>query len=278
MNKNPVAPARPIRPFLRWVGGKSRVLQHIVFRLPRGKRLVEPFVGGGSIFLNTHYESYLLADSNRHLVELYQAVANGRDGFVEMAKAYFEECFRTPERYLSVRAAFNAEQDALARAAQFLYLNRFNFNGLCRYNKAGGFNVPYGYPTRPPRFPFEEITAFSAKAEHADFIAADFAKVMCTATSGDVVYCDPPYLDPDSAKTFTGYSPSGFSMERQLELASISRELARKGVPVAISNHDCQTAREIYAGAEIFTFDARRSVSAASEKRGAARELLAIFR
>ncbi|TDY22114.1 DNA adenine methylase Dam [Paraburkholderia sp. BL6665CI2N2] len=260
--------ARLTKPFLKWAGGKSRILQHIVSRLPPGRRLIEPFVGGGSVFLGTDYEQYLLGDNNGHLVELYQAVSQRPDEFVELASGYFDERFCTPEQYLAIRAAFNLEQDALRRAAQFLYLNKFGFNGLCRYNRSGAFNVPFGHLQRAPRFPLEQIVAFAEKARRAVFVNCDFAEVMASAVPGDICYCDPPYLDRDVGRSFTAYGPGGFAMQRQLELVSVAKQLAARGVPVLISNHDCVAARQIYADAKIITFTAHRSISAAADKRG----------
>ena len=270
--------AQPHKPFLKWVGGKSRVIQHVVTRLPRGRRLIEPFVGGGAIFLGSDFEEYVLGDSNRHLIELYQAVSLRQGEFVDVASTLFEEKYRSPAAYAKVRAAFNEERDSLTRAAQFLYLNKFGFNGLCRYNKSGVFNVPYGHPSRVPGFPAKEIEAFSKKAAQANFVNDDFVAIMQWARPGDVVYCDPPYLDRDGAKSFTGYGANGFDMGRQMQLASLARELAAQGVPVVISNHDCCAARELYAGAEIYTYSARRSISGAGERRGSVDEMLAIFR
>ncbi|WP_166678981.1 Dam family site-specific DNA-(adenine-N6)-methyltransferase [Paraburkholderia sp. BL6665CI2N2] len=269
--------ARPAKPFLKWVGGKTRVLHHIIPRLPAGRRLIEPFVGGGAVFLATGYEEYLLGDANVHLVELFQAVSENRDEFIRVAEQYFNEQYRTAEQYLSVRSAFNHEQDAVTRAAQFLYLNRHGFNGLCRYNNRGGFNTPYGHPARVPRFPREEIVVFSEHARRAKFVSADFSELMDAVRPDDVVYCDPPYLDRDGARSFTGYGPGGFDMQRQEELASIAKRLVARGVTVLISNHDCEKARQLYVGAEIFSFTARRSVSAAADKRGEVGELLAVF-
>jgi DNA adenine methylase len=279
MQKHPTSQAAPSsRPFLKWVGGKSRVLQHVLPRLPHGRRLIEPFVGGGSVFLGTGFEAYLLGDSNNYLIELYQEVSVRPNEFIEVARALFDEQNRSPERYLDLRTAFNQESNKLMRAAQFLYLNKFGFNGLCRHNKSGAFNVPYGHPPRVPGFPLKEILAFSEKAKRATFVNDDFASVMKRARVGDVVYCDPPYLDRDYAKSFTAYGANRFDMVRHKELAQLARTLAHSGVPVVISNHDCEAARELYAGSEIHTLSANRSISAASERRGSVDELLAIFR
>jgi DNA adenine methylase len=215
--------ARPAKPPLKWVGGKSRLLAHLIPALPAGNRLVEPFVGGGAVFLGTNFSEYLLGYSNSHLIELYRMVAEQPEQFIEMAAPLFSEGYRSQERFLEVRSEFNNGNEGLLRAAQFLYLNRFGFNGLCRYNRSGQFNVPYGHHVRVPSFPREEILSLAKKAQRATFVHADFASVMRMARSGDVVYCDPPYLDRDGVASFRAYSPGEFTFDRQRELADMAR-------------------------------------------------------
>ncbi|MFB9121877.1 DNA adenine methylase [Paraburkholderia dipogonis] len=154
--------------------------------------------------------------------------------------------------------------DVLTRAAQFLYLNKFGFNGLCRYNRSGQFTYPMG--TRYGFLGFLKKKSFLSPARRsgATFVHGDFADLVRSAQPGDVVYCDPPYLDRDDSPSFRGYGAAGFGMDRQRELADLARELAQRGIPVAISNHDCVAAYELYEGANILTFPARRSVSAAA--------------
>ncbi|MFC6949487.1 DNA adenine methylase [Paraburkholderia dipogonis] len=225
MRNHPVPQAaKATRPFLKWVGGKSRLLSNIIPELPAGQRLIEPFVGGGAVFLNTEgFEQYFLGDSNKHLVELYRVVAEQPQEFIAVALEFFDEQYRSRERYVDVRRAFNSEGDVLTRAAQFLYLNKFGFNGLCRYNRSGQFNVPYGNPVRVPGLPEEEILSFARKAQRATFVHGDFADLVRSAQPGDVVYCDPPYLDRDDSPSFRGYGAAGFGMDRQRELADLAR-------------------------------------------------------
>ncbi|TXC79097.1 DNA adenine methylase [Paraburkholderia azotifigens] len=281
MHKHPESPKAPIpvpKPPLKWTGGKARIINEIVGRLPVGRRLIEPFVGGASVFLASSYDRYLLGDANQHLIDLYRSVVHRFDDLLALTSSYFIEDYRSKERYLEVRSAFNRSQDPLERSAQFLYLNRFGFNGLCRYNQSGEYNVPYGKPARVPRLPVERLVAFREKAARATFVAADFITVMRQAVPGDVVYCDPPYLDRDSAgRSFTGYGASGFGFDRHRELASMARTLAAQGVPVLISNHDCEAARSLYEGAQLFQFEARRSISADATRRATATELVAFF-
>ncbi|NPT47164.1 Dam family site-specific DNA-(adenine-N6)-methyltransferase [Paraburkholderia sp. 1N] len=145
--------AKAAKPPLKWVGSKSRLLAQLLPALPHGNRLVEPFVGGGAVFLGTNFSDYLLGDSNSHLIELYRTVAEQPEQFIEMALPFFSESYRSQERFLEIRSAFNEAKEGLLRAAQFLYLNRFGFNGLCRYNRSGQFNVPYGHHVCVPSFP-----------------------------------------------------------------------------------------------------------------------------
>jgi DNA adenine methylase len=276
--ESPNAGSSTHKPPVKWTGGKTRIINEILTKLPPGRRLIEPFVGGASVFLASCYDAYLLGDSNRHLIDLYSLIVDRFDELFVATSRYFAEEYRSKERYLEVRGAFNRQQDPLERSAQFLYLNRFGFNGLCRYNRCGEFNVPYGNPTRVPRLPVERLVAFREKAARASFVAADFINVMQQAAPGDVVYCDPPYLDRDSAgKSFTGYGAAGFGFDRQEELASMARTLAARGIPVLVSNHDCEAARTLYEGAQLFQFEARRSISADASRRGTALELLAFF-
>jgi DNA adenine methylase len=267
----------PSKPCLKWIGGKTRLLSQIIPALPTGRRLVEPFVGGGSVFLGTDFSEYMLGDNNPDLINLYRELATHPEQFIEIASSYFCEAYRSQEKYLEVRRAFNAGSESSLMAAQFLYLNQFGFNGLCRYNRSGKFNVPYGHKSRVPRFPKAEILNFAWKAQRATLVCGDFASMMQMAKPGDVVYCDPPYLDRDEAASFRAYGPNEFSLDQQRELAELARELARRGIPVAISNHDCETARELYSGAKITEFVVRRSVSATSSARVEVAELLAVF-
>lgn len=130
------------KPFLKWAGGKYTQLADLFVHIPAGKRLIEPFVGGGSVFLNSEkHADYLLADVNPDLINLYQMLAVVPDE-VEVKARWMFENMRSPDGYELIRSEFNAQTlDATERAAAFLYLNRHCFNGLMRYNRANKFNV-----------------------------------------------------------------------------------------------------------------------------------------
>jgi DNA adenine methylase len=265
-----------MRPFLKWAGGKYRVLTRIRALLPPGARLVEPFVGSGAVFLNTEYPAALLADLNPDLISLYAVLQRHGPAFIDAASKLFGPDANTPDRYYAARTRFNASRDVWERAVLFVYLNRHGYNGLCRYNAAGEFNVPFGRYRRP-YFPAEEMRAFWERSRSATFVGADFREVMAGAVPGDVVYCDPPYVPLSPTANFTDYAAGGFGARDQEDLATLAVALARRGVPVLISNHDTPTTRRLYGPAQLERFAVQRSISRDGHNRGAAAELLALF-
>ncbi|ECQ2981318.1 Dam family site-specific DNA-(adenine-N6)-methyltransferase, partial [Salmonella enterica] len=196
-------PRRWQRPFLKWAGGKYSLLPELERLIPAGKRLIEPFVGGGSVFLNSDkHERFLLADINADLINLYQMLAIVPDSVIAEAMKAFRH-LNDAENYTAIREAFNAWQlNATERAAAFLYLNRHCFNGLMRYNLDGFFNVGWG-KYKSPYFPEEEIRAFRQKSHACVFMTAGFERTLRLAGDGDVVYCDPPYEPMPGTAGFT---------------------------------------------------------------------------
>ncbi|MEM9102625.1 MAG: Dam family site-specific DNA-(adenine-N6)-methyltransferase [Pseudomonadota bacterium] len=265
------------RPFLKWAGGKYRVLPRIFEKLPEGKRLIEPFVGSGAVFLNTDYSSYLLADINPDLINLYQKVQDHGESFVEEASHYFVKKNNTESIYYANRHRFNTTQDTLEKALLFLYLNRHGYNGLCRYSVKSGFNVPFGRYTSP-YFPEKELMHFIEKSKKATFVCIDFVKTLQRARKGSVVYCDPPYVPLTLTANFTQYSKDGFNLEQQTLLAEQAKKLAQRGIPVLISNHATELTSELYVSAEKVSFPVRRFISCDSLSRVHAQELLALFK
>ena len=134
-----------MKPFLKWAGNKYQIITRIQALLPCGKRLIEPFVGSGAVFLNTDYPSYELSDCNGDLIALYQHVQREGDAFIDYCQTFFTEENNTPEAYYAFRAKFNTTGDVRLKSALFVYFNKHGYNGLCRYNASGGFNVPFGH-------------------------------------------------------------------------------------------------------------------------------------
>lgn len=268
-----------VRPFLKWAGNKFRIIERVKKKLPKGKRLVEPFTGSGAVFLNTDYDEYLLCDANRDLIELYTILRDEGEHFIDEARAYFDGNHNNEASYYELREEFNAARSQEKRAALFIYLNRHGYNGLCRYNAKGRFNVPFGRYRRP-YFPDKELHAFHHKAQQAEFLLTDFEQTMRQTKKGDVVYCDPPYIPLSTSANFTSYAAGGFSLQQQQFLAEAAAENARRGIPVVISNHDTQLSRQLYrdAGGQCgHAFSVQRYISCNAQGRGKARELLVLF-
>ena len=263
------------RAFLKWAGGKYGLVDNINQRLPEGKMLVEPFVGAGSVFLNSDFESYLLADINADLIHLYQLLKSQPDVFIRDAAALFTACNNEKTAYYEHRVAFNQERDRYRRALLFLYLNRHGYNGLCRYNKSGGFNVPFG-SYKKPYFPERELWFFAEKAQKATFVCQSYTEVFAKAQADQVFYCDPPYA-PLSSTGFTTYAANGFTLDDQAILARLARETAAQGIPVLVSNHDIPLTRELYRGADLEVVAVKRTISRNGGSRRKVDELLALF-
>ena len=266
-----------MKPFLKWAGNKYKIVERIKALLPPGERLVEPFVGSGALFLNTDYPSYLLTDTNADLIHLYQHLQQEGQAFIEYCRPLFTPETNDKERYYALRNEFNSTTDLRRKSAIFLYMNKHGYNGLCRYNMKGGFNVPFGRYKRP-YFPETEMHHFAQKAQYAIFQHTTFAVTMAACQPGDIVYCDPPYVPLSDTANFTSYSANGFGWAEQTELARQAAKLAKRGIPVIISNHNTEQVRKAYEAAEIETFEVRRFISCNGNKRINASELLALFR
>lgn len=270
--------ARPrVRPPLKWAGGKYRVLAQILPRLPAGARLIEPFVGSGAVFLNADYPRFLLNDANPDLIAFYRALKQEGRRFIDRAEKLFGARNNSPKRYYALRDEFNKADDPKRKSAIFLYLNRHSYNGLCRYNASGGFNVPFGRHARP-YFPRRELENCALKLRHARLESRDFEPVMREARPGDVIYCDPPYIPLSDTSNFTSYSARVFGRDQQERLARTAEELAAHGVPVLVSNHATDFTRRIYAPAERHVFPVRRLISCNGQRRVKTDEVLALFR
>ena len=266
------------KPFLKWPGGKFRIIGRIQTHLVKGKRLVEPFVGSGAVFLNADYDEYLLADTNPDLINLYQILKKEGQSFIDDCRPYFCETNNDAEIYYEYRALFNETNDVRLKSILFIYLNRHCYNGLCRYNSKNEFNSPFGR-YKKPYFPEDEMLAFHNAAQRAEFIHANFEDTMKIVKKGDVVYCDPPYAPLSKTAYFTDYFAGGFDWQEQISLANWAEKLSKKGIPVIISNHDTSNTRKLYkeVGALTKGFKVRRNISCNAANRNKIGEILAVF-
>lgn len=267
------------RAFLKWAGGKYSLVEVIGKMLPKGDRLIEPFVGAGSVFLNSDYEHYLLNDINQDLINLYKILQQQPAKFIEDARRIFSPENNTSEAYYQWRADFNASSDPYFRSLVFLYMNRHGYNGLCRYNKSGGYNVPFG-KYKKPYFPEVELLFFAEKAKKATFVCESYRETFARSKKGDVIYCDPPYVPLSKTASFTSYAGNGFGLDEQADLANAAEEVSSVGNgTVLISNHDTIWTRKIYENAQKRkTIKVARTISQKGSNRKKVGELLVLYK
>ncbi|EGN4344543.1 TPA: Dam family site-specific DNA-(adenine-N6)-methyltransferase [Escherichia coli] len=285
-----------IRSLVKWPGGKGRVIPDLLQHLPKADCLIEPFVGGASVFLNTEYRRYVLGDINPDLINLYRQITHWPDAVIDAARPLFK-VYGDKDGYKWIRDDFNARaRDCMAphdmfengpdvakvlRAAQFLYLNRHGYNGVVRYNRQGGYNVPFGKHKSPPYFPEEQIRLFSEKANDtkAIFLCCPFQNTIKVMTGSDsVIYCDPPYLPESETANFTQYhsTPFGKKEHRQLVAALLAAN-RETGASVVISNSDTPETREIYQPFNLHEISVQRSVSTDKNNRNKAKEVIGVL-
>jgi DNA adenine methylase len=264
------------KPFLKWAGNKYRCLETIIATLPPGERLIEPFTGSGAIFVNSNYQSYVLAEQNQDLISLFQMVQKEGLAFINYCEGLFSKETNQSERYYQFRDEFNQSEFSRHRAALFLYLNRHGYNGLCRYNQRGYYNVPFGRYSKP-YFPRHELIYFFEKCQQVEFIQNDFRTTFELAKPGDIIYCDPPYVPLSASASFASYTNKKFSEQDQIDLAQLAVASAKKGISVIISNHDTPFTRHHYQQAKILSFPVSRLISCHALKRRPAQELVAFF-
>lgn len=255
---------------LKWAGNKTAIMPELLKHLPAGSRLVEPFAGSCAVMMATDYPSYLVADINPDLINLYQVIKNEVEYFIKEGR-YLFEARNDSEAYYKTRQEFNLRHGgAIERALYFLYLNRHSYRGLCRYNKSGGFNVPFGN-YKKAYFPEKEIRAFAEKAQRAMFICASFDETLNMLLPGDVIYCDPPYDG-----TFNGYHSSGFGDDEQYHLASILERRSSQGYPVVASNADTCLVASLYRSFTLHHIKAPRSITVDAGGGKVADEVVAV--
>lgn len=267
---------RFVRSPLKYPGGKYPLLDRIFRKLPKAKRLIEPFCGSAVISLNAPFEECIVNDKNSDLINYFCCLKNGKQDFIEYARRLFIPENNTPEAYYFLRDEFNSTIDITYKSALLLYINRYGYNGILRYNKSGKLNTPKG-SYQKPYFPEMEMREFMAFAQRATFLTADFEEVMLAAEKGDAVLADPPYVALSKTANFTTYSKGGFSDEDHERLARTAESLSARGVNVVICNHATKYTESLYENADKVVFPVSRTISCNSEKRNKVKEMLASF-
>lgn len=269
-----LARPRALKPFVRWAGGKTRLLPKILPHVPdRFENYFEPFLGGGAMFfaVQDRIEGRAhLADLNHHLVAAWTAMRDHQEELKPLLEWHRER--DSKEFYYEVRSS--DPQGLVPKAARFLYLNGVSWNHLWRENsKTGAMNAPWG-DRKFKSFDDETLTAIESSLQIADIRAADFREVLAGAREGDFVYLDPPYLpvftksevEKEPTSKFNKYTAKVFGESDLRDLASLCGDLSARGVKWVMSNRDTPGVRELFPDADIIGFTTRRSVAAQSRR------------
>jgi DNA adenine methylase len=256
---------QPLRPFLKWAGGKTRLLPRILPHIP--KRFVnyhEPFLGGGAMFFavrDRFQGTAHLHDLNDKLVNVWRTVQQDPAGLLD-ALAYYQA--HDSEKFFYAQR--KVEPSTLAgQAAWFLYVNQTAWNGLWRVNKWGQFNVPWG--DRPFRGIDEDtLYRLGDALIGATITSDDFRVTLERPQAGDFVYLDPPYLPISDTSKFDLYTERRFRAPDLAELAALCRSMSQRGVCWIMSNRDTQQVRDLFPCHEIVRFTTRRCVAAQNRR------------
>lgn len=269
------------RPFLKWAGGKSKLIsQYIPYFPTKFDNYYEPFLGGGAVFFYLvgalggapvqGKNRFILTDINPQLINAYCCVREQvEDLILLLAEHQARHC---KEYYYQMRKQNIGT--SLEKAARLIYLNKTCFNGLYRENSKGEFNVPIGKYKNPTICNLDGLRSVRQALRGALIEVRSFDAVLDYASSQDFVYFDPPYYPLSPTSNFTAYSSYSFNENDQVRLRDTFAELASREVKVMLSNSDCPFIRELYQEFNIHEISAARAINSNAKKRGKITELL----
>ncbi len=263
----------PLRPFLKWAGGKRSLVDQFRPHIPsQFGRYYEPFVGSGALYFNLRPGRASLCDNNQRLIRTYLGLRDDPDGVIALLKSYPHD----RDFYLELRARDIDAGNDIEVAAWFIYLNKTGFNGLYRVNSKDGFNVPFGDYKRPNICDEPRLRACAKQLRGVTIRCVDFKTAACRARRGDLVYFDPPYVPLSATSSFTAYTRDGFDMDAQERLRDLALELAGRGVYVLLSNSAAPAVKKLYRGPrfQVIPVRTRRSINCQGSGRGKLTELL----
>ena len=285
------------KPFVKWVGGKSQLLEEIREKYPsKIEKYCEPFVGGGAVLFDvlSRYqpETVLINDINKELINTYVQIKYNctemidqlselqtayKSHSLEENKAFFYEK-RT--RYNELKVNGN-DAENLEKAVLFIFLNKTCFNGLYRVNSKGMFNVPFNNAKNPLLCDKDNLLACSKLLQNVEMQIGDYKECINFIDKETFVYIDPPYRPITQTSAFTSYSENGFLDKEQIELGRFITEISDKGAFILASNSDPKNTDkndnffdELYSNFEIKRVSASRMINSNAKKRGTINELL----
>lgn len=254
-------PVTKAAPFLKWAGGKRKLLNVILNAVPTScTRYLEPFVGGGAVALALGSQQMLLNDSNEELMNTYRVVRDQLEALLPLLDEHQKKHSR--EYFYTVRAQDTANLTPCERAARFIYLNKTCFNGLYRVNRYGQFNVPFGSYTNPILYDRENITTASLVLRQAELYTEDYAEFLKNRVRpGDFIYLDPPYVPISQYSDFKRYTKEQFREGDQHKLAQLYNELIELEAYPVLSNSYSELTLKLYAQHDIQIVYASRNIN-----------------
>ena len=296
----------PVKPFLKWAGGKSQLLEQIKKNLPEEltsgsiKRYIEPFIGGGAVWLHLAQlyaiDEFFISDVNAELVLSYKTIQTNVEELITLLEVIQGKYLslneeKRQEYFYYTRLQFNSQREQLdfqnydkswiERTAQIIFLNRTCFNGLFRVNSKGNFNVPMGRYKKPTICDPKNLRAVSKILQKTQIRCGDFTECEEFVNEQSLVYFDPPYRPISKTANFTSYSEQTFDESEQLRLRDFFRLLDKKGARLILSNSDPKNEEETdtffevaYEGYRIKQVKAMRNINSNTSKRGYINELL----
>lgn len=294
------------KPFLKWAGGKSQLLEQFEKYLPAELKngeiedYFEPFVGGGAVYFHIaqrySIKTAYLFDINKELILAYRVVKKDVGALINVLTGFVKEYTELPqdkreEFYYNLRSEYNAQrsnmnyrkysEDWIERAAQLIFLNKTCYNGLYRVNKSGDFNAPFGRYKNPSVFDEANLTRVSELLQNTVIRATDFTKIRPKVTEKSFVYFDPPYRPISKTAYFTSYSTFEFDDKQQKRLANLYKYLNDKCVKLMLSNSDPKNENPndnffevLYSKYNIDRVSASRMINCNAGKRGQIHELI----
>ena len=269
----------PMRPVLKWAGGKTQLLDAISARMPTVYNdYYEPFIGGGSVLLFLRPEKAYINDTNEQLINLYIQIRDNAESVIEVVTE-LDSSSCDKEMYYRIRERYNTKITSneldFECAALMIWINKHCFNGLYRVNGKGTFNVPSNNRIAGNSIDDVNLMRISEYLRGAEvqISCSDFEDACKNVKENDFVYFDSPYVPQSETADFTDYTKDGFSLRDHERLADLFRRLDRIGAKVMLSNNDVQLVHELYSGYEIQHLDVRRMINSnASRRKG--REVL----
>lgn len=286
------------KPFLKWAGGKTQLLNEIKNNFPYTKddkfTFVEPFAGSGAVLfwvLNNfpNLESAVVNDINEDLINSYKTIKSDVSRLILILKKYeseyhslFDDLEKKKEYYYQKRQLFNARiEDLITQTALFIFLNRTCFNGLYRVNKKNEFNVPIGSYKKPMICDEDNLLAVSKALQKVELLSGDFERTIDYAGKNTLFYFDPPYKPLSETSSFNSYAKDEFNDSEQTRLKRFCDKLDALNSKWILSNSDVKGHNpddnffdDLFSEYQIKRVLARRSINANATKRGQLTELL----